>query len=237
MTCRTRKPWYQFSLRSLLILVTLCALICSYAGTQLRRYGRQQHALAMIHESGGWVVYDYDVDANGNVLNATPPDTFLRRIVQRRDHFFGRLFAIYFMEDNLGPTDASDQILAGASLFTNLRELWATHSTSVTDDGLAHVGKLKHLEVLDLQLTAITDRGLAHISHLPELRELRLDCTAVTDAGLIRLEEMTGLRELGLSDTEITESGVQRLQAALPQCAISAPTFDDPFLRHDDTSP
>ncbi len=236
MTRRRRKPWYQFSLRSLLILVTLCALLCSYAGTQLARYRRQQRALTMIREAG-WVVYNYDVDENGQVLNVTPPDTLLRRTVRQRDHFFGRLFGVYFAADNMGPTDASDRILAGVSLFPDLRELWVTHAIAVTDDGLVHIRKPKHLEVLDLQLTPITDRGLAHISHLSELRDLNLARTPVTDAGLVSLEKMTSLEWVDLRETDVTEAGVKRLQAALPRCGIETELDDpDPFLKHEDTS-
>jgi hypothetical protein len=58
----------------------------------------------------------------------------------------------------------------------------------VTDEGLAHLGGLKHLEKLTLGGPAITDRGLTPLRGLPELRDLDLFGTRVTDAGVRQLK-------------------------------------------------
>jgi heme/copper-type cytochrome/quinol oxidase subunit 2 len=45
--------WYQYSLRSLLVLVTLCSLPCSWLGIKVQQAKRQQGAVRAIEELGG----------------------------------------------------------------------------------------------------------------------------------------------------------------------------------------
>ncbi|MEN6450167.1 MAG: hypothetical protein ABFC96_06735 [Thermoguttaceae bacterium] len=57
-----------------------------------------------------------------------------------------------------------------------------------TDESVADLGRLAHLQSLQLQHTAVTDAGLKHLGCLGELEELYLQGTRVTAAGVARLK-------------------------------------------------
>ena len=93
---------------------------------------------------------------------------------------------------------------------TNLRSLRIDH-TSITDEGLKHLGGLSTLEVLKLSGCPITDDGLGHLAGLGELWMLHLDHTAITDEGLIHLSGLAKLRTLDLRGTSVTDDGLRHL--------------------------
>jgi hypothetical protein len=78
-----RRRWFQYSLRALLVVVTLCALACSWLGVKLQQAWRQRAAVAVVQELGGRVLYDWLYEAKGNMLRkAQPPGSpWLRRLL------------------------------------------------------------------------------------------------------------------------------------------------------------
>ena len=56
---------FQFSIRSLLVLVVVVALPCSWLGTEIRAAKAQNKAVQGIVDAGGWTTYDYSRDASG----------------------------------------------------------------------------------------------------------------------------------------------------------------------------
>jgi hypothetical protein len=98
--------WFQFSLRTLLVVVTLCALLCSWFAVKMQQAKRQREAVEAITKVGGRAMYDWQVDANGNyVRNAQPPATkWLRNLLG--DDFFGRVVEVEFDD-----TKVTDEVL------------------------------------------------------------------------------------------------------------------------------
>ena len=63
---------------------------------------------------------------------------------------------------------------------------------------------MNQLRELDLSDTKVTDEGLAVLAELPHLEELRLARTAITDAGFQKhLSGKTSLRKLDLTGTKV----------------------------------
>lgn len=83
--------------------------------------------------------------------------------------------------------------------------------TKVTDEGLAHLGRLTGLKHLSLP-PETTDAGLAHLKGLNSLEELNLSGTRVTDDGLIHLKDLPRLRSLRIGSGEITGRGLSHLR-------------------------
>lgn len=81
-------------------------------------------------------------------------------------------------------------------------------STQVTDAALKEVAKLKNLTKLHLEHTAITDQGLAQIKGLPHLEYLNIIDTKVGDAGLKNIAAMQGLRSIYVWQSAVTDSAV-----------------------------
>ena len=67
MEMTTPKPklrWFQFTLRTLLVFVTLFAIACSWLGVKMQSARRQQETVAAILKDGGFVLYDYQFPAD-----------------------------------------------------------------------------------------------------------------------------------------------------------------------------
>jgi Leucine-rich repeat (LRR) protein len=86
------------------------------------------------------------------------------------------------------------------------------NSLRITDDGLAALEGLSHLQSLDLSHAQITDAGLEHLSGLTRLQSLNLWNTQITDAGLVHLGGLIALRSLNLSNNKLTDAGLAHLQ-------------------------
>jgi internalin A len=76
-------------------------------------------------------------------------------------------------------------------LFPNLHWL-ELDGCAITDQGLAHLGRLKRLSHLSLNDTRVGDEGLRHLVDLGDLHRLQLDRTRITDQGLAYLKVMKG---------------------------------------------
>lgn len=123
---------------------------------------------------------------------------------------------------SLQATSATDADLAMLRELKHLKRLYLGYGTRTTDAGLAHLGKIPTLEVLQLPETAVTDAGLAHLKPLTRLQKLGLlNCKRITDAGLVHLRGLQSLRDVSVYGTEVTERGVADLQKYLPKAYIA----------------
>jgi len=90
------------------------------------------------------------------------------------------------------------------------------NETSITDDGLATLGKINTLRNLDLRGCQLSNAGIEHLGGLTNLRALRLSgesgATTVDDAGMATVAKMTSLKALFLDFLWISEEGLALLQ-------------------------
>lgn len=72
---------------------------------------------------------------------------------------------------------------------------------NITDDGLAHLSKLRSLKKLNIGGSQVTDRGLASLSQIKTLEYLDLpqDQKGITDKGLAHLGTLPNLKHLSIS--------------------------------------
>ncbi len=89
----------------------------------------------------------------------------------------------------------------------NLESL-SLESSTISDIGLSHVGRLRRLQHLIVSRTQITDDGLKSLVKLSRLTTLHADNTNITDRGMAHLEKMTSLEKLDLNFTGITDEGL-----------------------------
>jgi thiol-disulfide isomerase/thioredoxin/Leucine-rich repeat (LRR) protein len=92
--------------------------------------------------------------------------------------------------------------------------------TDVTDEGLAHVGRLTGLLILDLESNRITDAGMKNLSGLTKLRFVELGAFHVNREGfgvgdetLKVLAGLPALETIRLRDTKVTGAGLAALAA------------------------
>ena len=228
---------FQFSIRSLLVLMVVVALPCSWLSWEMKKANEQKEEVAVI-EQAGRVLYAYELDEAGNEINAIGPlrQAWLRQLCG--DDFFRSVAAIelpslevadkelncvkemsHLRRLSLDGTQVTDAGLEGLKLLTKLRWL-DLNDTNITGTGLQYLKGMSQLEVLDLSGTQITDDGLNYLQGLTTLCKLDLARTQVTDKGLVHLEGLTRLRSLELGYTQVTGKCATRLGQVLSGCKI-----------------
>lgn len=184
--------WYQFSLRTLFIFMTLVAGI-TWFGMKLGDARRQKEAIEAIRRLGGEVHFEYEYDSEVRM----------------------------YINDEKIPGPAWARAVVGDDFFRTVSHVSFYNGHTASLD-LKYLEDLPQLEYLDIRDLDVTDSGVEHLRNLSQLKTLWLDNSQVTDAGLRYLERLTLLKSLGLSDTHVTEAGVAALQRAIPDCVISA---------------
>ena len=198
ITPKPRRRWWQISLRTLLILVTL---LCVWLGWVVNRGERQRRAMWALQRMRGNI--SYDAPRVSSYLGLRSP----------RDYFYDVDFV------SLSESSLTDAGMLYLKALTSLQRLHLNR-TKVTDAGLAHIRDLTELESLELDATNVTDAGMAHIQCLTRLKWLHLTDTQVTDAGVLQLQGLTSLRFIDLRETQVTVAGAAKLREVLPKCHV-----------------
>ena len=123
------------------------------------------------------------------------------------------------IEVDLGEKAATDEVLAHLVGLSHLQEL-SLHQTQVTSAGLVHLKNLTRLRRLFLSDTKVDDKGMAALSGLVHLHTLGLSGTRITDRGLLQLATLSKLESLFALGTQVTDAGAANLQEKLPKCNI-----------------
>ena len=192
---------FQFSLRSLVVLVVAVSVPCCWLAVKMRDAQRQRRAVEAIRKAGGWawVGYDYEFDRFGNF----PPS----------------------QEQEPAPSWLRD--LLGVDFFAEV-EVVLLDDTDFGDAGLQQVvGGLTNLQCLSLSKTQVTDAGLEHLKGLTNLDTLALNDTQMTDEGLAHLKGSVRLQYLYLGNTHVTDKGIEGIRTALPNCEV----LESPIVR------
>ena len=92
--------------------------------------------------------------------------------------------------------------------------------TKISGAGLVHLRGLDKLRWLHLEQTEVGDAGMQHLAGLPKLEYLNLYATSITDKSLVQLARCKQLRRLYVWQTGVTDAGIARLQKKRPQLKI-----------------
>jgi hypothetical protein len=172
-TPKSARRWFQISLRTLLLLVTLVSAAFGWLGFKFRQAKRQRDAVHAIQKLGGCATLT-------DAIGTSPGPVWLRRWMD--DDFFANTTMVLWS----GPQVTDDTIIhLGTMPKLAMLEL---DKTRVTDAGLVHLGQLRHLVTLKLSRMPITDAGLVHLRQLTELQELTIDGTQISKQGCQQLK-------------------------------------------------
>jgi len=86
-------------------------------------------------------------------------------------------------------------------------------NSKVADAGVAHLQKLRLLELLDLNCAQnFSDKSCVYVTALPKLKQLTLHGTAVTDEGVAQLSKFNSLETLNLGELhQVTDNSLEYL--------------------------
>ena len=166
-TPKPKRRWFQYSLRTLLVVVTLCAIFCSWLAVKLQQAKREREAAAAITELGGEVRW----------WSRPSRPEWLRKLLG------GDLFMRVEEVQVSGDTDQDWQNLKALS---QLRVLYLD-GTNITDKRLENLRGLSQLQILGLSQTNISDNGLESIKGLSQLQVLYIR-GEITPEGIEKLK-------------------------------------------------
>jgi hypothetical protein len=155
------RSWLSFSLKTLLLAMTVLAIVL---GLYVKSFRDRRAAIAAIEGLDGWVSYE----------QAGP--LWLRKVISDEKYFWNPV-AVRFNPDH-PVTDAELQsVMKHLLKLKDLRYLNFDHSR-ITDAGIGQLLPLSDkLESLDIRHTVVSDDGIANLKLLPRLTLLRLsDC-------------------------------------------------------------
>lgn len=218
----SRRRWLQFSLKGLLIALTVAALVI---GRTVSRVRNQEAIVATVADLGGqvWSADDKPKFAE-SWLN---PDRLSAQTAAKTNWVRQTLGDEYFrdvaqIDLKLRSIDEQSQ-LALSQLAPRLRNLPRLETLklefAMSNDKLANefLGNLDSSQLKYLYIDGlITDVSIEHVSKVSSLEALKLTYTQVTDKGALHLKQLKKLRKLFLYSSELSETGVNSVMA-LPQ--------------------
>jgi hypothetical protein len=118
--------------------------------------------------------------------------------------------------------------IAELASFKKAKSVTLADCPKLTDDGLAHLGKLGGLKSLTIRdCKGITDEGV--LAAAKQVRELRLEGVPITDDVVRRLAPTGPLRQLALTKTEATDKSIAELvkRKTLTELTLEGDGFTD----------
>ncbi|HVX61727.1 MAG TPA: hypothetical protein VHC19_14025 [Pirellulales bacterium] len=228
-----KRRWFQFRLRTILLLVIVASLALAPLGMRLDRIRRQQPAIVAVENAGGavWIVR--------KPVNSPTPFPGLSTVYdsQRRDAGalwqvvedaqYGEAVCVCFPSaspnSQLGnwsgaavSVDGQDVAMhANGEWYVhgNSRELWRNYHDRRQQQPFAWstLEALPYLKILDLGDRPVSDEDLKQIGGTTDLHALLARNANVTDEGLAFAGRLKGLRILSLGGAAITDAGLKSL--------------------------
>lgn len=221
-----RRRWTQVSLRSLLLLVTCCAVVFGVATAYLRPYRQEQRVLDELREGEG---FSAKTEAIGPtwLKRLTNCNKYAQRVVWVDigngfdDDDLAKLGQFRYLRTVMISKGESEGAYrpGGASIWDDDGEWHRTFPDGTTvlmfprvnDEGLTHLANIRSLEDLMLSNAKISDEGLAVLQRLPNLRALDLKSNELSNDGLVALGQFPKLRELSIRSKLIDDEGLVHL--------------------------
>jgi Leucine-rich repeat (LRR) protein len=234
---KLRRHWFRFSLRTLLIVVTVFSVPLGWVGWRLGKARRRRTTTVWVENLGGYAFLDQKISESWwtrstdkwfgrrvrTVMLYGPSVTDLSPLADLESLEW--LFLNYIEASDLSPLaglknlksividDPQVSDLSALAELENLKQL-LLYCTQVSD--LSPLADLEGLETLGLSYTRVSD--LSPLAELKNLHELELCDTQVSD--LSPLAELKNLRKLHLHGAPVSNEQVQELKQALPNCVI-----------------
>jgi uncharacterized membrane protein YciS (DUF1049 family) len=203
----------QFSLATLLLIVSVMGISCGWLGRTIGAAREQRAAVESLRTARA------DVKYHDRRIDTSKAARVLLPILEQ--HLGQDFFADVSYVSSLPATDDDLENVRG---FTRLDAL-SLSNAKVTDEGLKHLRGLTELRGLFIQeavgtkVPGFTDVGMLNLKNLRKLESLRISGHGVTDKGLAQLKAFSNLKRLTLLSSNMTDSGLSNI-ADLQQLTV-----------------
>ena len=190
---------FQFSIRSLLLLTVVVAVLCGWFAAKMEEAKRQREAVDALRKLGGIVQGDDYYERAARIISAADAVRKLGGAVQGND-YYERVTRIRSSVRGQSPISGWLRRALGDDWFIDVINVYLSPTYPSP--------------------SKVNDSDLKYLERFTRLRAVKLDRTQVTDAGLEHLNGLAELQYLFLDETQVTDAGVAKLQKALPNCHI-----------------
>jgi hypothetical protein len=242
---RFRWRWPRLGVRTRTMLTAVLIAACTM-GWIVHRARVQREAVAALHRAGGYVKYEWRVVSPDGLIEYEGTPWAPKWLMDRFGvDYFGSVVAAGATTGDRLPAG----LMAHIARLDRLEE-FGLYTLYLTDDEMAHIGRLTkltslflparvsgaglaklsrlhQLKKLALHGSTVNDSAMAHVIGLAKLEFLDLRGTDVTDQGLAQLRNLPNLKMLFISGPKFTDSAVEELRRALPNLKIAAPDRPD----------
>ncbi len=112
---------------------------------------------------------------------------------------------------SIGSASLTDEDLACLASMPHLETLHLNINSGINGECLKNLAGATHLKQLWLPLTSVTDESLAPLANLTDLEDLHLGSEHITDAGLVHIAGLTKIKRLDLGGTHVAGPGLKHV--------------------------
>jgi hypothetical protein len=216
----------RFSLRAILILVALSAVVCTFVGLRIQRQRAIEAAKRRITEMGATPTWNRQGEWTSIDFHQTDVDDTSLALVQPLQHVqavwlydtkvtgkgLAHLRTLPKLSTLSVPASVTDSDLAILSKFSALQNLGLT-GEGITAAAIPHLLRIADLRSIQLKRTAVTDEGLNELLQgMPDIKGLDLWGTKIDGRGFEDAPRLASLWSLELAETEIDDAGLKRME-------------------------
>lgn len=220
---RPRRRWFQFSLRSLLVVMLLLPMVLGVYARYRAESQRQWRLVNELKAAGG--MFDWEIADQGKpefeqgaflqwqkwlgidlpqglksftIFKSVEPGVPLANLGE-----FPQLESVVLCDGT-----ATDKDLAILAKLPRLRFL-RVDSDHITDQGIAALEGCTNLHDVAIEGNQLTGKGLAVVANLPNLKGMYWDSELTTDGDLECLQNKLKLEELYLRGNTLQDAGLE----------------------------
>lgn len=213
----------RFSVRVLLVVVTVVAVILAMVGKRVLEARKQRQLVELIQSCGGEHHHELNYK-DGKERTIRFPNMDFSPQMPGPDWLRGRIGDEYFVDVAEAFFDRASHRIVDDSTFLEFARAVQSRDLPrprglvfadlpITDESLEALGVFPDLTSLHiLNCPRVTEEGLKHLESLSKLRRLDIRGTPITDRGLGRLSGLRKLRELAIKPNAVTEAGLLQLK-------------------------
>lgn len=204
---KKRRRWLSFSLRGMLVLITILCVFLGWIGPKWMEMKREEAAARKIQEAGGWVIYDYhkEHDSTTSDEQPVPHGHYVLRYLFG-EHIFSRVVEIFFRDEG-----SPNRVAAEFTKLKQLNHLAFLGRDILTDESIDHLIHVRNLATVRFFCASISPEQLKTLSQVETIEHLSLDGKTGTDFHLAQLPYFNNLKSLRLDSRFATDIGMQSI--------------------------